>query len=322
MILLGFSLGMTAVSAAAAQPPPEGAAGQEAASVDDADASPLPPGIVAIVDGTSVPASRLHERLLEDRAADPATEAALRQVLDTRLIGRELERRSLVVAESSVDAKLESLAGQVAEQSGGQLTLEAALEQQGVSFEVFRDQLRFLVGLEMLARRDFGIQDANPVPQEKLNLWLAELRENAPVQTEELPEGVVAVIEPDVRITRAELGAALARVVPPEELDQLLRAIVTEELVAEALAEADLTVADEDLEREMTFREWAFDRTDRYPGVEFSRYVEATEGRTVDEVMRSENFRYQVGVKKLVRREVPVEERRGRFEAEKDSFGP
>lgn len=284
--------------------------------------SDLPEGVLATIDGDPLGEEEFYERLVEARASSSDTPGVLQQLIDTRLIAAEMARRGLTVTLDEVDERFDALAKQMAEQTQGATTLEATLEAQGVTVKLFRSKLEFLVGLERLAREDFGITDPNEaLPQSKLNLWLAQLRENAGIVTEGLPDGVVARTD-GFNVTEVDLGKALAELEEPDYLARLLRAMVSEELIQRTLEAEKLTIEPDDLQAEMDFRRWAYNRVERYEGVEFDQYLTATQGMDAAAIQQTVNYRYQVALKKIIKHTVDESVLREHFEKNKQNYGP
>ncbi len=283
--------------------------------------SDLPEGVLAMVDGEPLTEQAYYERLIRERGGGELGAGALQQLLDTRLIGAEMKRRGKSVKPSEVDERYDELAKQLEAQTGGTTTMEDALTQSGVSVALFRSKLEFLVGLEKLAREDFGLAPDAPISESKTNLWLAELRENSDIRTTDLPAGV-AVAAKDLEITTIDFGRAVADLQEASYLEELLRAMASERLIQRALDARELEVETSDLTEEMDFRRWAFDHFERYPGVPFDQYIEATQGMSSEALMATENFEYQVALKKIVRATVPEAERRAYYDEHKAEYGP
>jgi parvulin-like peptidyl-prolyl isomerase len=283
--------------------------------------SDLPDGVLATVEGDEIPLEGFYARLAREQGPGPAGIEALEQLVETRLVELAMERRSITVDEAEVDAKYDELARRIEESTGGKATLAGELERGGISPERFRSQLRFLVGLEKLARADFEIPDSEPVPDSKASLWLTQLTENADVRTEGLPDGIAARTK-DFEVTMADLGRALARVTPTVDLVRLARTMVSEHLIDRAAAKYDLRVDRPELVREMEHRRRAFEESERYPGVPFDQFVQATQGASPESLLDSESFRHQVLLKKLVAKIHSVEERRAYYEEHRGRYGP
>lgn len=283
--------------------------------------SDLPEGVLALVEGEPITERDYYERLVRERGGGELGAGALQQLLDTRLIAAEMKRRGKTVETAEVDERFNQLAQQLEEQTGGTTTMEDALAQSGVSVALFRSKLEFLVGLEKLAREDFGLEPEAPISESKTNLWLAELRENSDIRTTELPDGV-AVAAKNLEITTTDFGRAVADLQERSFLEELLRAMASERLIQQALDAANLEVEPKDLTDEMEFRRWAFDHFERYPGVPFDEYMKATQGMPTEAVMATENYHYQVALKKIVRTTVPEEERRAYYDEHKAEYGP
>lgn len=281
----------------------------------------LPAGVLARVEGQPLTFDQLHERLVQERGHTEEAGAALQQLLDTKLVEQEMKRRGVAVEAAEVEAKLSDLNQRIESQSGGTMTLEEVLTQRGVSLALFREQLEYLVGLEKLAREDFGLGKDEAISESKTNLWLAELRDNASPEVKDLPEGVIVKTR-DFSITTLELGAALARVEDPAYLKKLVRAMISERLIQASLDAESIEVTQEALDQELEFRRSSYERAEQFPGVAFEQYIEATQGMPIEQHKASTSYRYQTGAKLVAKKLHPKEERRAYYEENKPSFGP
>jgi len=283
--------------------------------------SDLPEGVLAEVDGEPIPETAFYARLAREERRRPAAEEALRQLLDTRLVEAAMAGRSVEVTDDDVTSKVAELARKIESASGGTTTLEGELRKSGVSLEQFRTQLRFLVGLERLARADFGIPEGEEVPEAKLNLWMTQLRESARIETEGLPPGLAARAG-ELEITDADLGRAVARILPPDELSRLLRSLVSEHLIDRAARQNEIRIDRADLEKEMAFRRGLYEASERYPGIPFEQFVQATQGAAPDQLLDSDSFREQVALKKITAAVTSPEARRSYFLEHSGRYGP
>jgi len=282
--------------------------------------SDLPEGVLAIVGDDRITERELHVRLARDKTQ--GERAPVRdQLVDTRLIQTEMQRRGVRVERAEVDRRMAQLEQEIRERSGGRTTIDDELARQGIRRELFRDQLEYLVGLEQLAREEFGIPEGEEVPQSKANLVLAQLREQAEPETEGLPEGIVARTK-RFDITEAELGRALARLESDEELNELLRTLASESLIERGARDLEIRITEERLREELDLRRWAFARLERYPGLSYDDFLRASRQIEPEEFLQTPNFRSQVKLKEIARRSFPVEQRRKRFEETRDAYGP
>lgn len=108
--------------------------------------------IAATVNGS--PVSRLAViSALEKQGGKQALEA----IISEKLIETELKKNNITVSESDIDAEIKKIEEQVAGQGG---TLEEALEAQGMTMDVLREQIASQKGLEALLADKIVVTDS------------------------------------------------------------------------------------------------------------------------------------------------------------------
>jgi parvulin-like peptidyl-prolyl isomerase len=117
--------------------------------------------IAATVNGS--PISRLSVvRALEKQSG----KAALESIIQKKLIETELNKQNVTVAQGEVDAEIRMIEQEVSGQGG---TLKAALEAQGVTEEVLREQITIQKKLEKLLSDKVQVSDADVEALKKQN---------------------------------------------------------------------------------------------------------------------------------------------------------
>lgn len=126
--------------------------------------------VVATVNGS--PISRLSVIVeLEERGGKQALEA----IIDKKIIENEFKKKGVIVSKEEVDAEIEKIETQVASQGG---TLEAALEQQGLTEEKLREQITIQKKLEKI------LADKVTVSEAEIDAYITDSKATLPEDVE------------------------------------------------------------------------------------------------------------------------------------------
>jgi len=293
---------------------------------DGTPSAPAPEEVLALVQGTAVTRRDLRIRLARRHRGTEAGKEAERQSLDKILVAREMEKRGVTVEDDEISARLSSLGIQVERESGGSTTLEEELARVGVELEAFRAELVFLVGLEKMARADFGTPAEIPLPPVKLNLWIEDLRDSSKIEkldTSSLPpgeDGPVARFRGGT-MTLEQLGEELEGALPADQVQKELRVLVGKKLISTALEARGLEVVAADLDAEIVRRSRALVQDTGIPGISYPSVLEA-QGLDEQMLRTDEEFVTEVGVRKLVLAEHDEADYLEVYEQNQDLYGP
>ncbi len=280
----------------------------------------LPDGIAALVNGREITRAELRARLVR-KASSSERDAILAQLMDNQLISQEMKRRKLEVTEADIDLRIATLGDQIKAQSQGKTTLDAEIERSGVSLADFRLQLRYLLALETMARKDFGIPDGEEVAAARMTVWLADARGKAALKKEGLPDGVAAMVNSEP-VYDEQVGRELERSLGKSETRSALNALIGMRLVRARMAEVGVTVSPLDLEHELSVRRKQFEKNPRFDGIDFAQFLQATRSQTPEQMKADDEFLAQVGLKKVVLKVRSEEELRRHFEENRELYGP
>jgi parvulin-like peptidyl-prolyl isomerase len=281
----------------------------------------LPDGAIAVVNGQPISRADYQARLLHKHAGSEEIEGVVSQLTDNHVILQEMKRRKIEVADADVDKRVRTLDEQVKSQSQGNATLESEMERTGVAIADLKAQLRYLVALEAMARADFGIAADQPVPPDKMQLWLAEKRGKAVVKRDSLPAGVVFTVNAEP-VYEDEVARELEKRVGKSECRSIINELVGIRLVQARMREQSIAVAPADLDAELELRKRQFAKNPRFAGVDFAQFIQATRQQTPEQMKADDEFAAQVGLKKLVARLNDDAALKKQFEESKDLYGP
>lgn len=282
--------------------------------------------VVALIDAEPLTRAAFRIRLARRYQGTPSGQEAQSQTIEKYLVRKEMKSRRLDVTDAEIARRLDKLNQDVVRESQGQSTLEKELARNEVDLESFKEQLRFLVGLEKMARRDFSISESEAVPSVKLNLWLQDLRDRAeivlrnpsPSSSEE--DAVFAEVGGE-KLTLEMLGAELESNLPPSELERDLTALAGCRIIEKTLEEMALRVTKEDLDEEIARRQKALGKKPGLEGVTYESVLQQTKGITLEQLYNDEEFISQVGLKKIVDSRYEGPRLQEYFDENADRFG-
>lgn len=314
LALVSFLVLAAAAPSAVAQP-----AG--ASKPSEPVAAPLPLDTpLATLDGAPITRRDLLRRLVQRYRSTKEGETALSELIDNRLVEREVNARGIAVDAAAVEAKFASLDKMMADAGAGK-TLAEELRERGVAEAEFRERLRLLIGLESLARSDFGLKEGEEVPTAKQHLWLKTAREKAKIEYPAGTDGPNVAIVDGEAVTVERFGEELEKALPPERLRESLNEAVGIRLVAKLSADAQVAVTDDDVRADIAARKKQFEADPRFQGVPYDEYVKATRGAGAESFLSDPDFRAQVALKKIVVAREGREAVRKRFDERQDLYG-
>lgn len=318
MSLLALAVAATSAVAQTGDGRPPAANEAPSAAVQ---AAPLPLDTpLATLDGTPITRRDLLRRLVQRYRATKEGETALSELIDNRLVEREMKARSITVDAAAIDAKFKSLDKMMADSGAGK-TLAEELAGRGVAESEFRDRLGLLLGLEALARQDFSMKPGEEVPNAKQHLWLKTAREKAKIEFSAETDGPNVALVGGEPITVERFGEELEKALPSERLRECLNEAVGIRLVAKLSAEAGVTIGDDDVRADIAARKKQFEADPRFQGVPYDEYVKATRGAGAESFLSDPDFRAQVALKKIVVAKEGREAVRKRFDERQDVYG-
>jgi parvulin-like peptidyl-prolyl isomerase len=254
------------------------------------------PKPVARVNGEAVPREALKSLMVAEYRGSSEASNVVNHLIDQEVIRQEMEKRKLTVSDAELVAAHRDLAGKVKQES--KEDLEALLRSRGVEPDEFRNQMRYVVGLEKIVRADRKLADGQPVEPDLLQDWLTRRRSEIGVVllAPDLPAGAVARVG-QMLIGEADFGEELLRSHSREEVERHLNRLIGLTLVRQVLAREKLEVTDEDVEREIGRRRARYAADPTLGGLSYDKTL-------------------------LLEREHPGDRLREEFEKRRERYGP
>lgn len=208
----------------------------------------VPEGAVAVVDGDPIPFSELADEIrVRFRRRNPGP-AALETLIDEQLVESEMRRRGIAVTAADVQARRDSLDAELRKK--GLKPLAEYLKENEVDAAAFEEKLRKEIALTRLARADLGRAEGDPIEPHHQQLWLANRKKEARIETDaaELPAGAVAVVD-DVPITSERFAREILKVLDRRDLRKEIETLLQLRVVSRLLAENHLALTEADVNR-------------------------------------------------------------------------
>src|SRR5262249_12490858 len=156
-----------------------------------------------------------------------------------------------------------------------------------------------LLGLEAMAREDFGLPAGSDVPPAKQQIWLKSLRESRKIETKGPDSPACALVDGDP-VAREAFGAEIEKSLDDERRREALNETIGIHIVAKLARASGVEIGDDDVTREIAYRKSQFEADPRFQGVQYEQYLNATHGTGSEAFRVDGDFRAQVLLKKIV----------------------
>ncbi len=278
--------------------PAEGPAGKDASAsaVDDEGFAARAIGSVAgplgLLHGDLgiVTYDQLNELLIWRDGNSPNGEAALRQLLELRVIKAKGKAMGIIVTDAMLDERYQELDAE-AKAEGTTGGLIQYIEAQGVDLEQFREYLRLAIIHETLTKAALGLPKDAAVTGDQQQIWLAQELKDRGYEPQPHPwTGGVVCVSGDVVITRDEFADHLRSQVDDADEREACYLILLERAVQARMPEVTPEGANKALDREIERRSAEALTDPRYQGVSYEELLKAR-GLSIEAVRRDPAIR-------------------------------
>lgn len=127
-------------------------------------------GVAAVAEGVEISFAEFDEAALWRHGLTQDGRAALRQLLELRLLRQMMAEHGLEISPAALEQRWRELNDKTKASAGADL--RQYLEKQGIPERLFQRYLELSMAQEILARRALGIREPNPITSEQQVSWL------------------------------------------------------------------------------------------------------------------------------------------------------
>ncbi len=258
----------------------------------------LPDGVLAQGTGINISEDEYYCHLTSIYRNDDLGQSLLEQIQSETAIEYEAESRGVKVEAHRLDKKIEELDARFREQSGEGIGLDDYLKKNNISKTHFLQALELSIAHEIMAREDFGIDDEDDIPVEKLKIWLKEQLSKTHVEMNGTGEGVLATIN-GRKVTCSGFGKRLFSILDGSKKTSLLTEMIGLRLVGFKAADMGIELEEEDFDEEIQERRAKLAAMEGLGNITYEGYLKATLGISVKELRSSDGFRGKLLLKKI-----------------------
>ncbi|MGE0145246.1 MAG: peptidylprolyl isomerase [Planctomycetota bacterium] len=214
-------------------------------------------------------------------------------LIDLHVIGAAAKRLGIAPSAAEIGKKTQQIADDLAAKGD---SLAAYLGRLSMDQKTFEERfVRAGVVQEQVVLRTLGSTDPNAVTPELIQLWLREARTTYAVETDpqKLPKDAIATVD-GKPIDMVELGVTLFAVVDEPTREKHIRRFVLRDLIHREAVGLGIEVTADDIAEELARRRVRIESDPRFRGVPYDKWLEETQGMTIDEFRASPHLRATV----------------------------
>ncbi len=241
--------------------------------------------IAAYAGADSVSFDQLDELLLWRYGQSPDGLAALKQLLELRVLDALANEQGIVITSKDQTRRWTELEADI-QASGAAESLPEYLAQSGIERETFLEYLRLALVHEALTRKALGLTQDDPLTGEQQNTWLQTTMDKRGVENLPRPwdQGVV-VRSDEVEVSTAEFAQHLRDMLPPADMKQACEQLLLKDRLMARLPDLAPSALERLIDQEIEQRRAATEADPRYQGVSYERLLEA-QGLSIEAVRR------------------------------------
>ena len=279
----------------------------------------LPPGVIAEAGTIRITETAFEDYLFGLYREDQVGRDLVKQQVRETAIRQESARRGIRVSNDTVEARSSELDRRLKAASNGKKGLLDYLKEQNVDEKDFFTALKLSIAHEKMARKDFGMKEGEPVPVEKLNLWLKELLSRKKIITHGVGPEAVASVDGEP-IPRAEFIRRLISELGRKKAGGILKEMIGIRVIGKKAAELGIALTDDDIRSEIAEREQKLRSKKGFEKISYADFVKASSGRSLEELEKNAKFRAEVLMKKIAGALLKDDDLAAFFEKNRESF--
>ncbi len=262
------------------------------------DSDDLPPGTVAVVNGSPITESEFHAHIAAKPEGIEEGAALIEQMIREKAIEQEAEKRGVRITVAMLRSCTEKQDRQIRLQTNGEMGLLDYLREQGKDEKEFFRLLDLHIRHEEMARIDFGLDRSADVPIEKLNLWMKELLSRKKIVREETGQNAVARVDDEI-VSRRDFGRRLAAHLGEKTAAGFLTEMIGIRLILARAEAMEIALTEEEIDAEFAERDRKLKSRTGLEGVSYGDYLKAATGQDMESLRKSDKFRAEMLFKKI-----------------------
>ncbi|MFT5199419.1 MAG: hypothetical protein ACI87O_002088 [Planctomycetota bacterium] len=231
--------------------------------------------LAAIAQGAQLTFAELDQLLLRRNGLTPVGRAALREIIDLKVLGHLAKERGVVVSQSQLNRRWSQIEREVVA-SGEAGNMAEFLESKGVNRETFRQYLELSLIQESLTLKALGLPEGSEINAEKQQLWLES--EMEALGYEEMPAfwegGLVCTLGP-ITVTTAEFGQHLRDQLEVKDIRQACYEALLLKKIRARFPDLAPSAEAQAIEGEIHQRRQDVEANPRYEGVKYEELLQA-----------------------------------------------
>ncbi len=241
----------------------------------EAQAERLGVELAALTKGAKLTFPELNALLLQRNGLTPKGRAALRELIDLKVIGHLAKERGVVISQAKLNRRWSQIEKDVIE-SGQASTMAEFLESSGVDRETFRHYLELALIQETLALKALGLPDDSELNAEQQQLWLESEMETLGYQ--EMPayweDGVVCKLGP-ITVTTAQFANHLRNQLETKDIRQTCYEALLFKKIRARFPDLSPAAEAKAIEQEIDLRRKDVEANPRYKGVKYEDLLQS-----------------------------------------------
>ncbi|MDF1836984.1 MAG: peptidylprolyl isomerase [Planctomycetota bacterium] len=237
--------------------------------------------LAARTQGAQLTFVELDQLLLRRNGLTPVGRAALREIIDLKVLGHLAQERGVVISQSQLNRRWSEIEKEVVA-TGQAANMAEFLEASGVNRATFSQYLKLSLIQESLARLALGLPKDSAVTAEQQKLWLESEMEMLGYKEEAAfwDVGVVCTLGP-IQVTTAEFGKHLRDQLDPKDVRQACYEILLLKKIRARFPDLAPAAEAQAIEEEIQLRRKDIESNERYKGVKYEDLLQA-QGITMD----------------------------------------
>ena len=280
----------------------------------------VPAGCLATINGRKLSVQEVVDAIYLRFFGHPKGQEAMQDLLQRTIIAKNSKDRKLSITNADALAEYQRLDALVKEDTKGASSIAQELAKSGRSREEFLRTLKIQIALKTMAKKDFGRDQVSPADQQQ---WLRSKTLDARITYDQktLPTHAAAKVY-DQFVTREDFARNVTRLLPREEVVNLVTAMMQSELAQAMLAERDIRLTRKRLSQGYDLNKKSFEDNPETSGINFEDFLKERTGMSPEAYQKSPGFFREVCLSNLGTVLVTDDQAAKAYQEDIDYYGP